>query len=44
MQLRLFAYKDTDEYDTDDTGVLGVFEPNGNGSCYYKNGSLRFVS
>eukprot|EP00795_Rhopilema_esculentum_P016667 gene16667-8105_t len=35
--------KDTDDYDTEDPGVLGVFEPKGNASCYFKDSSLRMV-
>eukprot|EP00794_Sanderia_malayensis_P011401 gene11401-12588_t len=35
--------KDSDDYDTDDTGILAIFEPNGNASCFYKDGSLRLL-
>lgn len=35
-------FQDTDDYDTDDPGILGVFEPNGKASCYFKDGSLRY--
>jgi len=34
---------DSDEYDTDDPGILGIFEPRGKASCYFQDGSLRLV-
>lgn len=39
----LFSLQDTYEHSRENTGVFGVFDPTGHGSCYYQQtGKLRY--
>lgn len=46
INLRCFSlHQDTHEHSREHTGVLGIFDPTGHGSCcYQQTGKLRYIN